>query len=286
VSVQFWIIQSLNGIAYGMLLFLLSAGLSLILGMMKIANLAHGAFYLLASYIGYSVVRTTGNFPLALVAGTLAGLGIGFVTERMFMRRLLGRTHLQVLVSIGIALIIADVALVLWHGDPVTIRPPALLAKSVDLWIMRFPAYRLFIITSGLLIAVVLNLILGRTRWGAIIRAAVDNQEMARAMGINIKKVFMLTFGFGSLLAGFAGVMGAPFLSVYPGLDWELLPLTLVVVIVGGIGSINGALVGSLILGLLDNYGRALFPDLSYFTLFVPMIIILAVRPSGLIPRS
>jgi branched-chain amino acid transport system permease protein len=133
---------------------------------------------------------------------------------------------------------------------------------------------------------VVLNILLGRTRWGAIIRAAVDNQEMARAMGINIEKVFMLTFGFGSLLAGFAGVMGAPFLSVYPGLDWELLPLTLVVVIVGGIGSINGALVGSLILGLLDNYGRALFPDLSYFTLFVPMIIILAVRPSGLIPRS
>jgi branched-chain amino acid transport system permease protein len=285
VAVQFWIIQSLNGVAYGMLLFLLSAGLSLILGMMKIANLAHGAFYLLASYIGYSVVRTTGNFPLALVAGTLTGLAIGFVTERVFMRRLLGRTHLQVLVSIGIALIIADVALVLWHGDPVTIRPPALLARSVDLWIMRFPAYRLFIITSGLLIVVVLNIILGRTRWGAIIRAAVDNQEMARAMGINIEKVFMLTFGFGSLLAGFAGVMGAPFLSVYPGLDWELLPLTLVVVIVGGIGSINGALVGSLILGLLDNYGRALFPDLSYFTLFVPMIIILAVRPSGLIPR-
>ena len=283
---QFWIIQSLNGVAYGMLLFLLSAGLSLILGMMKIANLAHGAFYLLASYIGYSIVRMTGSFPLALAAGTLAGVAIGLVTEAVFMRRLLGRTHLQVLVSIGIALIIADVALVIWHGDPVTVRPPALLAKSVNLWIMRFPAYRLFIIASGLLIAVGLNLILERTRLGAIIRASVDNQEMARAMGIDIKKVFMLTFGFGSLLAGFAGVMGAPFLSIYPGLDWELLPLTLVVVIVGGIGSINGALVGSLILGLLDNFGRALFPDLSYFTLFVPMIVILAFRPGGLVPRG
>jgi branched-chain amino acid transport system permease protein len=284
--VQFWIIQTLNGVAYGMLLFLLSAGLSLILGMMNIANLAHGAFYLLASYIGYSVVRSTGNFPLALGLGTLTGLAVGLVTERVFMRRLLGRTHSQVLVSIGIALIIADAALIIWHGDPVTIRPPALLSRSVDLGITRFPAYRLFIIVCGLLIAVILNLVLRRTRLGAVIRASVDNQEMARAMGIDIEKVFMWTFGFGSLLAGFAGVMGAPFLSVYPGLDWELLPLTLVVVIVGGIGSINGAIVGSLILGLLDNYGRALFPDLSYFTLFVPMIVILAFRPSGLLPRS
>jgi len=144
--VQFWIIQTLNGVAYGMLLFLLSAGLSLILGMMNIANLAHGAFYLLASYIGYSVVRGTGNFPLALAVGTLTGLAVGFVTERVFMRRLLGRTHSQVLVSIGIALVITDAALVIWHGDPVTIRPPALLSRSIDLWVMRFPAYRRFII--------------------------------------------------------------------------------------------------------------------------------------------
>jgi branched-chain amino acid transport system permease protein len=284
--VQFWIIQTLNGVAYGMLLFLLSAGLSLILGMMNIANLAHGAFYLLASYIGYSIMRHTASFPLALAAGALTGLAIGFATERLFMRRLLGRTHSQVLVSIGIALILADATLVIWQGDPLTIRPPAFLARSIDLWVMRFPAYRLFIIVCGLLIAVGLNVVLRRTRLGAVIRASVDNQEMARAVGIDIEKVFMWTFGFGSLLAGFAGVMGAPYLSVYPGLDWELLPLTLVVVIVGGIGSINGAIVGSLILGLLDNYGRALFPDLAYFTLFVPMIIILAFRPGGLLPRS
>ncbi len=286
MTLQFWIIQTLNGVAYGMLLFLLSAGLSLILGMMHIANLAHGAFYLLASYVGYSVMRSTGNFGLALGLGTLTGLVVGLITERVFMRRLLGRTHSQVLVSIGIALVIADAALVIWQGDPVSVRPPAVLARSVDLWVMRFPAYRLFIIGCGLVIALAMNLVLRRTRLGAVIRASVDNQEMARAMGIDIEKVFMYTFGFGSLLAGFAGVMGAPFLSVYPGLDWELLPLTLVVVIVGGIGSINGAIVGSLILGLLDNYGRALFPDLSYFTLFVPMIVILAFRPGGLLPRS
>ena len=283
---QFWIVQTLNGVAYGMLLFLLSIGLSLILGMMQVANLAQGAFYLLASYVGYSVVQRTGSFSLALVAGALTGLTIGLVTERVFMRRLLGRTHSQVLVSVGIALIIADVVLIVWRGDPVTIRPPVLFAQSVDLWGVQFPAYRLFIIACGLLVAVTLNLVLGRTRLGAIVRASVDNQEMARAMGIDIEKVLLLTFGFGSLLAGFAGVMGAPFLSVYPGLDWELLPLMLVVVVVGGIGSVNGAIVGSLTLGLLDNYGRALFPDFAYFTLFVPMIVILAVRPGGLIPRS
>ena len=283
---QFWIIQTFNGIAYGMLLFLLAAGLSLILGMMNISNLAHGAFYLLSSYVGYSVARTTGNFALALVAGALTGAVVGVVTERIFMRRLLGNRLSQVLLSIGIALVIADVCLVIWKGDPLSIQPPALLAGAVDLGFMVFPAYRLFIIAAGLIILLGMDLVLGRTRLGAVIRASVDNQEMARAMGINIERVFMGTFAFGSLLAGFAGSMGLPFLSVYPGLDWELLPLTLVVVIVGGIGSINGAIIGALILGLLDNYGRALFPDLSYFTLFVPMIIILAFRPGGLLPRS
>ena len=283
---NFWIVQSLNGIAYGMLLFLLAAGLSLILGLMKVANLAHGAFYLIASYVGYSVARASGSLALALAVGALTALAVGLVTERVLMRRLLGRTHSQVLVSIGVALVIGDLALVIWHGDPVTIRPPALLARAANLGIVRFPAYRVFLIGTGLAIAAALNLALERTRLGAVIRASVDNQEMARAMGIDIEKVFMLTFALGALLAGVAGVMGAPFLSVYPGLDWELLPLTLVVVIVGGIGSINGALVGSLILGLLDNFGRALFPDLSYFTLFVPMIAILAFRPRGLLPRS
>ncbi len=283
---NFWIIQTFNGVAYGMLLFLLAAGLSLILGMMKIANLAHGAFYLIASYVGYSVVQATGNLALALAAGALTGVVLGVVTERLFMRRLLGRTHSQVLVSIGIALILGDLALVIWSGDPVTIRPPAFLAQAVNLGIVRFPAYRLFLIGVGAVIAIGLNLVLGRTRLGAVIRASVDNQEMARAMGIDIEKVFLFTFAFGAMLAGLAGVMGAPYLSVYPGLDWELLPLTLVVVIVGGIGSINGALVGSLILGLLDNFGRAFFADLSYFTLFVPMIVILAFRPRGLLPRS
>jgi branched-chain amino acid transport system permease protein len=285
VGVQFWIIQTFNGIAYGMLLFLLAAGLSLILGMMNVSNLAHGAFYLLSSYVGYAVFKASGDFMLAVAAGALTGALLGIVTERIFMRRLLNNRLGQVLLSIGIAMVLADLCLVIWKGDPVTIRPPSYLAGSVDLIFMRFPAYRLFIIASGLFILVALNLVLSRTKLGAMIRAAVDNQEMARAMGINIEVIFMGTFAFGCMLAGLAGVLGLPFLSAYPGLDWELLPLALVVVIVGGVGSVNGAILGALLLGLLDNYGRALFPGLSYFTLFVPMIFILAFRPSGLLPR-
>lgn len=282
---QFWLIQGVNGLAYGMLLFLLSAGLSLILGMMRIANLAHGAFYLLASYVTFSVARATDSFLLAVGAGCMTGALIGVLTERLFMHRLLGRPHQQVLLTVGLAFIIADISLVIWHGDPLTVRAPGVLSGSIRLGPTLFPIYRLFIVATGSLIALGLDLALERTRFGAVIRAAVDNAEMARAMGIDIDKVFMYTFGFGSLLAGLAGSLGIPFISVYPGLDWELLPLALVVVIVGGIGSVKGALVGSLVLGLLDNLGRALFPDLSYFTLFVPMVIILAFRPQGLLPR-
>lgn len=282
---HFWLIQGINGLAYGMLLFLLSAGLSLTLGMMGFANLAHGAFYLLASYITFSVAQATGNFFLAVGAGCVTGALIGILTERLFMRRLLGRTHQQVLLTIGLAFIIADVSLVVWHGDPLTVRAPGVLTGSVRLGSTLFPVYRLFIIVAGALIALTTDLVLERTQFGAVIRAAVDDAEMARAVGIDIDKVFMYTFGFGSLLAGLAGSLGAPFISIYPGLDWELLPLALVVVIVGGIGSVRGALVGSLVLGLLDNMGRALFPDLSYFTLFVPMVLILAFRPQGLLPR-
>jgi branched-chain amino acid transport system permease protein len=282
---QFWFVQSLNGIAYGMLLFLLSSGLSLILGVMRVANLGHAAFYLLASYISYSVTKATGNFLLAILAGALAGLAAGFVTERFFMRHLLGRTLQQVLLSIGLAFVIGDLCLVLWQGDPVTLRAPGMLSGSVDLGIAPFPVYRVFIIVVGFAVAVGLWLMLERTRLGATIRAGVDNQEMAEAMGIDIERVFMLMFSFGAMLAGVAGALGTPFVSVYPGLDWELLPTALVVVIVGGIGSVNGALVGSIILGLLDNFGRTLFPEMSYFTLFVPMIIILAFRPAGILPR-
>lgn len=283
---QFWFVQILNGVAYGMLLFLLASGLSLILGVMRVANLAHAAFYLLASYVSYSVTRATGNFFIGITIGALTGLGVGFISERVFIRHLLGKTLQQVLLSIGIAFVIADVCLVIWQGDPLTLRAPGILSGSTDLGITSFPTYRLFIIAIGLLIALGLELMLERTRLGAIIRAGVDNQEMAQAMGINIDRVFMVMFAFGALLAGLAGGLGTPFISVYPGLDWELLPITIVVVVVGGIGSVNGALVGSIILGLLDNLGRAFFPELSHFTMFIPMIIILAFRPGGIIPRS
>jgi branched-chain amino acid transport system permease protein len=277
--------QVFNGVAYGMLLFLLSAGLTLILGMMNVVNLAHAAFYLFASYVGYSVARATDNFLLAVVAGCLAGLVIGLIAERLLTGKLLGDAQRQVLMSVGIALLLGDMSLLIWGGDPLSIPGPQFLSGSADLELLSVPFYRVFIIVVGAVLFVGGDAVLSRTRAGAIIRASVDNQGMARAMGIDIKKVFLVTFGVGALLAGLAGVIGGAFLGISPGLDWDLLPLTLVVVIVGGVGSLRGALVASLLLGLLNNIGQALFPDFSYFTLFVPMIVILALRPSGLLPR-
>jgi len=277
--------QVFNGVAYGMLLFLLSAGLTLILGMMNVVNLAHGAFYLFASYVGYSVAHATDNFLLAVVAGCLAGLVIGLIAEKLLTGKLLGDAQRQVLMSVGIALLLGDTSLLIWGGDPLSIPGPEFLSGSADLNLLSVPFYRVFIIVFGALLFVAGDLVLERSRAGAIIRASVDNQDMARAMGIDIKKVFLVTFGVGALLAGLAGVVGGAFLGISPGLDWDLLPLTLVVVIVGGVGSLRGALVASLLLGLLSNMGQALFPDFSYFTLFVPMIVILALRPSGLLPR-
>lgn len=277
--------QVFNGVAYGMLLFLLSAGLTLILGMMNVVNLAHAAFYLFASYVGYSVASATGNFLLAVLAGCLTGLVIGLVAEKLLTGKLLGDAQRQVLMSVGLALVLGDTALLIWGGDPLSISEPQFLSGTADLELLNVPFYRLFIIVFGALLFVAGDLVLERSRAGAIIRASVDDQDMARAMGIDIKKVFLLTFGIGAMLAGLAGVVGGAFLGISPGLDWDLLPLTLVVVIVGGVGSLRGALVASLLLGLLNNLGQALFPDFSYFTLFVPMIVILALRPSGLLPR-
>lgn len=280
-----WAGQVFNGVAYGMLLFLLASGLSLILGMMNVVNLAHAAFYLLASYVGYSVMLATDNFALAVGAGCVAGLVVGLVTERFMTGRLLGNANRQVLFSVGLALVIGDITLVVWEGDPVNFAGPSALTGTAALGSISVPMYRVFIILVGVALFAIGNLLLERTRLGSVIRASVDNQEMARAMGIEIRKVYALTFGVGALLAGFAGVLGGPFLSIYPGLDWDLLPLALVVVVVGGVGSIKGALVASLLLGLLSNIGRALFPDFSDFTLYIPMIVILLFRPEGVLPR-
>jgi len=286
VSAEFWITQAFNGISYGALLFLLASGLSLIFGVMRIVNLAHGSYFMLGGYVGLSVVWRTGSFLAALVAGAVAIALIGIGMERLFLRRLPGQTLGQVLMTVGFALMFQDVALLVWGGDPYTIPVPAALQGIVTAGTLRFPAYRIFIIAVAILVGAGLWVVLDRTRVGAMIRAAVDDREMAQGVGIRVPVVSLGVFALGAALAALGGVIGGGFLGVYPGADFEVLPYAFVVVIVGGLGSLPGAMVGSLLVGLLDNFGKALFPELSYFTLFAPMALILALRPTGLFGRA
>ena len=287
MTVEFWVTQTFNGLSYGALLFLLASGLSLIFGVMHIVNLAHGSYFMLGGYVGLSVVWRTGSFVAAMAGGALALALVGIGMERLFLRRLPATQTLgQVLMTIGFALIFQDVALLLWGGDPYTIPAPALLSGRVRVGSLLFPTYRIFIVAVALVIGALLWLALEGTRTGALIRAAVDDAEMAQGVGINVPRVSLLVFALGAGLAALGGVIGGAFLGVYPGADFEVLPYAFVVVIVGGLGSLPGAMVGSLLVGLLDNFGKALFPELSYFTLFAPMALILALRPTGLFGRS
>ena len=285
MTAEFWVTQTFNGLSYGALLFLLASGLSLIFGVMRIVNLAHGSYFMLGGYVGLSVAWRTGSYVLALVAGALVIALVGIVMERAFLRRLPGQTLGQVLMTIGFALIFQDLALLIWGGDPYSIRVPASLSGVLTAGPGRFPVYRVFIIAVAVAVGALLWLALDRTRVGAMIRAAVDDAEMAQGVGIRVPRVSLGVYALGAALAAFGGVVGAGFLGVYPGLDFEILPYAFVVVIVGGLGSLPGAMVGSLMVGLLDNFGKALFPELSYFTLFAPMALILALKPTGLFGR-
>lgn len=286
MSASFYVQQALNGLSFGALLFLLASGLTLIFGLMRVANIAHGSYYLLGAYVGLSVMRWTATFPLAILAGGAAVAIIGIVMQRWFLARFHQQALPQVLLTMGFAFFFSDQALLLWGGDPQTIPVPRALAGTLVLGPVYFPAYRMFVIVVGLCVFAGLWLLLERTRLGATVRAAVDDAEMARGLGINVGRVMTAVFALGAFLAAAGGVMGGAFLSIYPGADFDVLPLTFVVVIVGGLGSLKGALVGSLLVGLLDNFGKALFPELSYFTLFAPMALILAVRPTGLFGRA
>jgi branched-chain amino acid transport system permease protein len=286
VSAEFWIVQTFNGLSYGALLFLLASGLSLIFGVMRIVNLAHGSYFLLGGYVALSVVWRTRSFPLALLAGATAIALVGIGMERLFLRRLSGQTLGQVLMTVGFALIFQDLALLIWGGDPYSLPLPAPLQGVLTVGAFRFPRYRVFIMLLAAVIGALLWLALDRTRVGAMIRAAVDDAEMAGGVGIHVPGVSLGVFALGAFLAALGGGIGGGFLGVYPGLDFEILPYAFVVVIVGGLGSLPGAMVGSLLVGLLDNFGKALFPELAYFTLFAPMALILALRPTGLFGRA
>jgi branched-chain amino acid transport system permease protein len=266
-----------------MLLFRLAAGLSLIYGVMRILNLAHGSYYIFGAYVALSVISLTGSFVLSLVGGTLAVMVLGVVMERVFLRRLPRHEELpQALLTFGFLLIIGDVVLWIWGGTPQSLPKPELLAASVRLGPFVFPSYRLFLIVVGVVVGLALWLLQERTRLGAMVRAAIDDAEIAQAVGINVSRLSTLVFAVGAALAALGGIMAGPVLGMYPGADFEILLLAFVVVIIGGLGSLKGAFVGGVLVGCLDNFGKALFPELAYFTIFAPMAVILAVRPAGL----
>ncbi|MEI6300485.1 MAG: branched-chain amino acid ABC transporter permease [Betaproteobacteria bacterium] len=281
----FWLIQSLNSLSLGGLLFLLSAGFSLIFGLMRIANLSHGAYFMLGAYIGLSVLRAGYSFGVAMVVAGLAVALMGGLIERFVIRRLAGNPLAQVLATLGIAFIIADGSLLVWTGDPQQLPSPEFLQGVFRLEGVAFPKYRVAVVGVAIVFAIGLWLLLEKTRIGAMIRAGVDDMEMARGVGIPVSALFTMVFCLGSFLAGVGGVLGGPILSVYPGLDTDMLPLALVVVILGGVGSLGGAFVGSFIIGFIYTFGQTLFPDLAYMILFLPMIIVLAIRPRGLFGR-
>jgi branched-chain amino acid transport system permease protein len=281
-----WLLLTVNSVTFGGLLFLLSAGFSLIFGLMRIPNLTHGSFFMLGAYLGVSFLRLGTGFWVAALLSALVMAGVGGAIERLLLRRLAGQDLAQVLVTLGLSFMIADICLMIWSGDPISLETPGNLRGSLPILGIVFPTYRLAVVIVALMVAAMLWLMLDRTRLGAMIRAGVDDAQMARVTGIRVSRLFTTVFCLGAALAGFAGAMAGPILSVYPGLDAEMLPLALIVVILGGTGSLPGALVGSFVVGVLYNFGQVLFPELAYVILFLPMLVVLVLRPQGLFGRQ
>jgi branched-chain amino acid transport system permease protein len=281
----FVIQNALGGLAYGGLLFLIASGFTLIFGLMRVVNLAQTAFYLIGAYLGLSLLNLNVNFWIATLIAGLAVMVLGVV-----IYTLLHRFHKQdltvLLITLGISLMLDDLALAIWGGNPMSISPPANIAGSITLGGATFPVYWVWLLALSIVIAVLLYLFQQRTKIGAIIRAGVDDEEMVRGLGVDVNRAFYLVFALGAFLAGAAGLLGGPILGVAPGLDGQLLPLAFAVIIVGGMGSLTGAFVGSMIIGLVNNFGQALFPQISYFTIFAPVVLIIALRPQGLLGRK
>jgi branched-chain amino acid transport system permease protein len=284
---QFWIIQGLNSLSLGGLLFLLSSGFSLIFGLMRLANLTHGAFFMLGTYLGATALRAWDglNIWVTAIGAGLVVAALGGLFERLVLRRLKANPLGQVLVTLGMSFIISDACLLFWGGDSIPVPTPQNLQAPTRILGFVFPTYRLVLVGCAIGAAIVLYYLLDRTRLGAMIRAGVDDGQMARAVGIPVSRLFTIVFCLGAGIAGAGGVLGGPILSAYPGLDADMLPLALIVVILGGIGSLLGAFIGSFIIGFIYTFGTALFPELAYIILFLPMIFVIAFRPQGLFGR-
>lgn len=281
-----FIIQMLNALSYGMLLFLLAAGLTLTFGLLRIVNLTHGTFYLLGGYLGLTVIQMTGSFTMALIAATVATGALGFVMNIALLERYAGNERAQVLLTFGCLFLLADLSLWIFGGTPQKLPTPGLFAGVVPINGRPFPIYRFAVIGAGVLAMVLLTVIHHWTKIGKWVTAAVHDRKMVQALGINVPVLTMGVFVMGAALAGLAGVIGGPVLGMYPGADFEYLSLALAIIIVGGVGSITGSFVAAIGIGVLETMGRIYFPELTLFAIFAPMALTLILRPYGLFGRA
>ena len=295
--------QILNGLQLGVTLFLMSAGLTLVFGIMQVINLAHGSFYMIGAYVGATVTARTGSFLVGLVAALPAAALVGMLVEVTVLRRLYKKEHVeQVLATFGLIMFFNEMTRIIWGRQPLFMDAPAWLSGTVELIPgIPYPSYRIAVIVVGLLVALFLYLMFSRTRLGTQIRAGASNREMAGALGINIRMLYTLVFGLGTLLAGLAGVMAGPILAVEAGMGESILILTFVVIVIGGIGSVRGAFLGAMLVGMVDTLGRAFLPaffrlflstahadgvaaSVASMSIYILMAVILVWRPKGLLP--
>ncbi len=282
-----WLIQILNSVQYGLLLFLVASGLTLIFGIMGVINLAHGSFYMIGAYLAFSLVQRTGSLWTALPLGIVLAAALGLLLEKLLISRLYRRDHLyQVLLTFGLILVFEEMRSILVGDDVHGVAIPALLDASLPLTAtLSYPVYRLFISGVCLVLAALMYVIIQRTRLGMMIRAGASNAEMTQALGINIRWMYALVFAAGVALAVFAGMIAAPVSSVFPGMGNQVLIICFVIVVIGGIGSLKGALVASLLIGFVDTFGKVLAPELAGVAVYLLMAIVLLFRPAGLYGR-
>jgi branched-chain amino acid transport system permease protein len=288
MDISSFLVQALNGIQYGFLLFLVASGLTLVFGIMGIINLAHGAFYMLGAYTVFWLVGYTENLFVAIVLGLVIMLAFGYLLERAAISFLYKRDHLyQVLLTYGLILILDEMQRILWGTDFHSVPVPQALNGSIPLTETQvYPVYRLFISVICMAVAAGLYLLIGRTKLGMMIRAGASNREMAQVLGIDIGRVFAIVFSIGVALAAFSGMIGAPVSSVYPGMGEQILIVSFVVVVIGGIGSVKGAFVGAMLIGLADTFGQVLLPDFASVVVYAVMAVVLLWRPQGLFGRA
>jgi branched-chain amino acid transport system permease protein len=271
----------LNGMSFGALLFLLASGLTLTFGLMRTINLAHGAFYAIGGYIALDVFRRTDRYGVAMLAGIVFATVVGIAFERLALHRVLNNELPQIIITVGFAFLTADLILAYYGGRPLSPPRPPGLNGVIRLENFAFPHFRLALIVVAVLVWAGLHLLISKTKIGAKVRASVDDEQIARSVGIKVPLIFVTVFGVGTALAAFAGIWGGAFTGLAPGSEWEILLLALVVVVVGGLGSVGGALIAAVTVGLLDEFGKWLFPTYALFTLYAPVAILLALRPRG-----